>query len=135
MIDYSQYCANSKDDRKLFNEVCGIYAFCYNSEIIYIGQSRHIGKRIYAHMSETKLERTIKLQERYENNGIIGCYKYAIKLYEFIKKNRENIMFCIICKCNEDELNDLEEYYIRKYKPRFNDAGVHSDFHPYNPKK
>ncbi len=86
MIDYSQYCANSKDDRKLFNEVCGIYAFCYNSEIIYIGQSRHIGKRIYAHMSETKLERTIKLQERYENNGIIGCYKYAIKLYKFIKK-------------------------------------------------
>lgn len=135
MINYSQYCANSKDDRKLFNEVCGIYAFCYNSEIIYIGQSRHIGKRIYAHMSETKLERTIKLQERYENNGISGCYKYAIKLYEFIKKNRENIMFCILCKCNEDKLNDVEEYYIRKYKPRFNDAGVHSDFHPYNPKK
>lgn len=58
-------------------------------KIIYIGQSRQIGKRIANHMSKTKLERTIKLQQRTIEEGRPINYQYAIKLYQFIKENRK----------------------------------------------
>lgn len=78
------------------NKICGIYKITSPTGKIYIGQSINIDKRKY-HYSD----------------------KYGVgqpKIYNSILKyGWENHKFEIICECNEDNLNDLEKYYIKKY--------------------
>lgn len=130
---FNFYFADKSEDRKMFYHTPGIYALCFEKEIIYIGQSHEIGKRIASHMSKTKLERTIQLQEKTKNSEHPVNYQYAIALYTFIQNNRENIKFCILKECPKNLLNSQEEKFIAKYQPKFNYAGVQKPFIPYNP--
>lgn len=118
------YFADKSEDRKIFYHTSGIYALCFEKEIIYIGQSHEIGKRIASHMSKTKLERTIQLQERTKTSEHPVNYQYAIALYTFIQKNRDNIKFFVLEECPRDLLNEKEEQFIIQYQPKFNYAGV-----------
>ena len=129
------YSADSKINQKQFYTTSGIYAICYEEKIIYIGQSRQIGKRIASHMSKTKLERTIKLQQRTIEEGRPINYQYAITLYQFIKENRKDIKFCILKECSQQFLNSEEEKFIKLYTPKFNYAGIKIPFISYSPKK
>lgn len=45
-------------------------------------------------------------------------------MYELIRDNKEDITTEILAECNEFDMNDKEEYYIDKYKPKYNYIGV-----------
>ena len=125
--------ANSKDDRKKFNDVIGIYAIVYKNQIIYVCRSRQIGKRIAAHMSQTALERILKRKEKYDNtkgDKYPQCFGFQIEFYKFIQTHRNNIKFCILKECAIEQLNHKEELFINKYHPKFNYAGNVSHFVP-----
>jgi group I intron endonuclease len=78
------------------NKICGIYKITSPSGKIYIGQSTNIIKRKYHY--RTKLG--------------IG----QPKIYNsIVKYGWNNHKFEIICKCDENELNDLEKYYIKLF--------------------
>ena len=81
------------------NMTCGIYLGAPNSadtDKVYIGQSTNIESRIIRHTSSMlRGEHTKKIQEAYS--------KYGPFSWEVIKE------------CDEDELDEYEEYYIKVY--------------------
>ena len=78
-------------------KITGIYIITNPNNKIYIGQSRDINKRWY----------------RYKR---LEC-KSQIKLYNsFLKYGVNNHKFEIICLCKENNLNNLEEFFIHYYK-------------------
>lgn len=77
--------------------LCGIYKITSLKERIYVGQSEDIERR------------------KREYSKLDNC-DGQIKLYRSLKKyGWENHKFEIIHLCKEDELNDLEMYYIKLF--------------------
>ena len=78
------------------NKICGIYKITSPTNKIYIGQSININKRILKYKS-------------------YDC-KQQPKLYYSLKKHGwKNHKFEIIKRCDKNELNDLEIFYIKFY--------------------
>lgn len=121
------YKLNSKEDKKLFNEVSGIYKLIYhtpefsNDQVIYVGQSKKVGKRLSSHSHpETKIKEIInKIQIEW---GKVNRTK-QLALYLFIQNHIDEIYFEVV-ECSIEELDRLEEEIITEYQPRYNYAGV-----------
>lgn len=119
--------ANDKKDRKPFNQMIGIYALVYHGKYIYIGQSSSIGYRIRIHMRTDRIDYTKREILKYQSKGMPYTSK-ALKLYQFIDSNREEIEFTILHQCKPEDLNKYEKYYIELYKPPFNYRGVDIEY-------
>lgn len=112
------------EETKLFNNVSGIYALLHNDEVIYVGQSININKRLNNHRnSESNIQNILKQIKR--ECGKCNRTK-QIALYQYISDYKEEIEFIILKKTpNRDR---WEEHYIRLFKPKFNYAGVDIPF-------
>lgn len=77
--------------------VCGIYMIQNNIDgKIYIGQAEDIGLRWSSHLS---LLQSGKHPSKYLQQAV---NKYGI----------ENFSFTVLCECEKEKLNELEQYYI-----------------------
>lgn len=110
---------------KPYNNISGVYALLYNDEIIYIGQSNNMGRRLKEHRQENALEKT--LEKIKKEQGRINRDK-QVAMYKFINENRNNIYFTILAETAD--LNECEQGYITEYQPRFNYKGVDVPFYP-----
>ena len=106
-------------EMKPFGGVSGIYAIGYQDEIFYIGQSVDIKVRLQKHRREKAFDDTLK--EILITDGRVNKCK-ALAMYNFINEHREDIYFIILEETTE--LNEREQYYIEKYRPRYNYKGI-----------
>ena len=97
----------------------GIYGIINTSNnMLYIGQSIDIRRRIYIHKLHLK-------QNKHHNSYLQNVWN---------KYGEKNLEFRIIEKCNKEELNQKEVYYIKYYKSNMRkygynlDSGGNSDF-------
>ena len=90
------------EDIKLdtFPKEAGVYMFKVNDEIIYIGSSNNLYKRMVKHRS-----------------CIRKCSEHGYKqdLYQFLQSNPFTVEFQII-----DNYRQLEQQLVEKYHPRYN---------------
>jgi len=87
------------------DKICGIYKITSPIDKIYIGKSRNIIRR-------------------FSNYKSLQC-KNQIKLYNsLVKYGYDNHLFEIIYECSENELNELEKYYIIKFNCVNNPMGL-----------
>lgn len=107
-------------------ETSGIYALMAPyGEIIYIGQSANIYKRLRTHNNPHQIQNT--LRKIAEEDGNVHRDK-QLALYMFIDENRGEVGAKVLEFCDLSELNEAEEYYIKEYQPRFNYEGVQIPF-------
>lgn len=109
------YKLNNKEDRKLFNDVSGVYALVYDNQAIYVGQSIKVGKRLSTHSHPEARIRDIRKH--------IISHNKKLDMYLFIQSHMDDIYFVVI-ECPIEELNKLEEEKIMKHQPRYNTLGV-----------
>ena len=113
-----KYKLEPKETKK-FEGKSGIYGIVYDQDIIYVGQSKNIGRRLREHGKENKLNDVISqiIQEQWK------CNRYKqLTLYRFIENNRDDIFFVVLEQT--ENLDEREEYYISTIKPRFNYKGI-----------
>ena len=106
-------------DVEIFEGKSGIYGIVYDQDIIYVGQSKNIARRLKEHRKENKLNDVISqiIREQWK------CNRYKqLALYRFIENNRDDIFFVVLEQT--ENLDDREEYYISTIKPKFNYKGV-----------
>lgn len=114
------YKLNDKEDRSIYDGA-GIYGLLYNKNIIYIGQSTNIHRRLTSHNAPGKVEYIKSLIEKEQGN----CNRQkSLAMYSFIRENRDNIGFVILKKCHVNDLDMYEKKYITMFKPMYNYAGV-----------
>ena len=112
--------------------VSGVYAFIYNNEVIYVGQSKNVGDRIKHHYSTDVCIRKIEKEMLKDTKGIYReAREFRINFYKFLKENINDINF-IVLPVEIGKLNQEEELYINKYKPKYNWAGVKDKYTPVN---
>jgi len=101
---------------KDIKQVCGIYCIKYNNEIVYIGVSKNVRKRVLNHFTTlfTKTHTNKSLEEFFYNNKI------------------ELFSTEIIEECTIKERFIKEKVYIKKLKPRFNIKESDLDTHSLN---
>lgn len=80
-------------------KTCGIYQIISPSKKIYIGQSVNIFKR----------------WQQYKHSIKDKCIKTKLKS-SFIKYGIDKHKFEVLCKCDKNELDRLEKYYINLYQ-------------------
>ena len=78
------------------NKICGIYKITSPSGMIYIGQSRDIERRIIEYRK-------------------IRCKSQQKLCYSIIKYGWDSHTFELIHECQEIELNELEQHYIKQF--------------------
>lgn len=108
---------------KPFNNKSGVYALVYGDQIIYVGQSVDLGKRLKVHRREKQFEHTLN-QVIKEQGKMNRCKQLA--MYDFINKHREDMYFIILKETKE--LNKYEQHYITLYQPKYNYKGVDIPF-------
>ena len=105
---------------KEYKDKQGIYALILDEEVVYVGQSTNLYKRLRKHFnSESALKDVLKMIEK--EKGRCNRTK-QVALYKFINIYKQEMKFIILKET--DELNKYEEQYITMYKPRFNYKGV-----------
>lgn len=127
---FKKTCAHynfTKDEFQKFSKQSGIYALMYHNEIIYIGQSNNIGRRLREHSSETAIQKTIN--EIYKKDGKCNLDKKLAK-YIFIERYREEIEFIVLKET--DDLDIWEKYFISLYQPKYNYIGVDVPYNSYH---
>ena len=102
---------NNTKEYQQYKGQSGIYAFIYNNEVIYVGQSIDIHHRLLTHHA---INSNIKRNKN-------------IRLYVFMKKYIDDIYFLVL-PTEVKKLTKTERAYITKYKPRFNYKGVKVPF-------
>lgn len=107
------------EDINLFKGKSGVYAFIYDNEVIYVGQSKNIKNRIQAHNRETAFDSTLK--KIIQEEGSCNRCK-ALAMYDFFRKHREEINFIVLKET--EELDRYEEHYIKLFLPKYNYKGV-----------
>ena len=113
-----KYKLEPKETKK-FEGKSGIYGIVYDQDIICVGQSKNIGRRLREHGKENKLNDVISqiIQEQWK------CNRYKqLALYRFIENNRDDIFFVVFVLT--ENLDEREESYISTIKPRFNYKGI-----------
>ena len=96
-----------------YDGVSGIYALVHNNQVIYVGQSINVRRRLRKHHS-------VDSQLRQGKHPAF---------YYFIKTHMDEISFLVV-PCEVEQLNTLEEHYIKKHKPRYNRSGVKTKYTP-----
>ena len=105
-----------------YDNVSGIYALIHNNQVIYIGQSINVRRRLLAHHG---IENKIKRYENAKNESDKQKYNF----YIFLQEHIDEIDF-IVLVADRAQLNELEEQYITKYKPQYNWSGVKTKYSP-----
>lgn len=123
-IELEMYDFNKDADINLFKKKSGIYGLIhqgYNKEeVIYVGQSKNIARRLKEHRNaKCQLEKTIDAYIK--EKGQINRSK-QMALYRFLECNKEDVMFVVLKET--EELDKWEEHYITLFQPRYNLAGV-----------
>lgn len=112
------------EETKLFNNVSGIYALLHNDEVIYVGQSIDIQRRLGEHRnSQSNINKIL-----HKINKEAGKFNRTkqLALYLYISEFKEEIEFIVLKETlNRDK---WEEHYITLFKPKFNYAGVDIPF-------
>lgn len=109
-----------------YRGVSGIYAFLYMDNVIYVGQSKDMRKRLLGHHGiNSNINKLNKERAKFPVDSQLN----TLEFYNFLKEHIEEIEF-IALPVKIEQLNEAEEYYINKYKPRFNYAGVVGDYKP-----
>ena len=81
-------------------KIIGIYKIeCFINNKVYIGQSCDVNARLKRHKTDL-------INGKHRNRYL----QFAVNKYGI-----ENFSFDIICECKEEELDELEKYYIRLY--------------------
>lgn len=114
-------------------ETSGIYFITFQDEIIYIGQSNDIKRRIEEHVDIKTLEKAKEELNNQDSKETYASRALAYSRYSFFQENLKDL-FIEYRETPIELLNVEEEYYIGKYKPIFNYAGVHSAYKPYERK-
>lgn len=115
IVELYKLCDKTK--REELEEVCGIYAILYNDEVIYVGQSINIRSRLASHTNKARINEYAKRDQNNKNTQL------KLEFYTLIQEHMNEIQFLYI-PCDKKELDKYEEYYINKYKPKYNYAGV-----------
>jgi excinuclease UvrABC nuclease subunit len=111
-----------REEMKPFDKISGIYAIIYHDEVIYVGQSTRIGKRLQTHSAQNALQNTIHSIETDIDKGFCSNRSKAVAMYAFIAAHRDEMEFAILKETAD--LNKWEEHYITLFKPRYNYKGV-----------
>ena len=116
IVELYKLCDKTK--REELEEVCGIYAILYNNEVIYVGQSINIRSRLASHTSKARIDEYAKRDQHDKNTQL------KLEFYTLIQEHMDEMQFLYI-PCDKKELDKYEEYYINKYKPKYNYLGVY----------
>ena len=119
IVELYRLCDKTK--REELEEVCGIYAILYNNEVIYVGQSINIRSRLDSHTNKAKINEYAKRDQHNKNTQL------KLEFYTLIQEHMDEIQFLYI-PCDKKELDKYEEYYINKYKPKYNYVGVYTRY-------
>ena len=119
IVELYRLCDKTK--REELEEVCGIYAILYNNEVIYVGQSINIRSRLDSHTNKARINEYAKRDQHNKNTQL------KLEFYTLIQEHMDEIQFLYI-PCDKKELNKYEEYYINKYKPKYNYVGVYTRY-------
>lgn len=95
----------------------------YDDNVIYIGQSKNMRNRILTHFSKNTYNHYIEQEQRnpIEANHVIA------ERYRVFQQYKDQInLICIPMPI--EKLNETEEYYINKYQPKYNWAGVRTKY-------
>ncbi len=98
---------NNLIDIKIVPNLCGVYIFKNDKDVLYVGKAKNLKKRIQQYM-----------------NGSMNSYKTPILI-----ERANNIEF-IVCS-NEKESLLLEQELIKKYKPYYNILLLDDKKYPY----
>ena len=112
------YRLNDQQHRRKFSNTSGIYAFIYNNEVIYVGQSVNLNKRISQHRLKSYFK---EIENRYFIKNERNCQK-TYELHKLIQEHINEIYFIILEQFVD--LDKYERYYIEYFKPRFNYIGI-----------
>lgn len=119
IVELYKLCDKTK--REELEEVCGIYAILYNNEVIYVGQSINIRSRLDSHTNKARINEYAKRDQHNKNTQL------KLEFYTLIQEHMDEIQFLYI-PCDKKELDKYEEYYINKYKPKYNYVGVYTRY-------
>ena len=119
IVELYRLCDKTK--REELEEVCGIYAILYNNEVIYVGQSINIRSRLDSHTNKARINEYAKRDQHNKNTQL------KLEFYTLIQEHMDEIQFLYI-PCDKKELDKYEEYYINKYKPKYNYIGVYTRY-------
>lgn len=118
----------TRENTKEYNDKSGIYALLYNDEIIYIGQSKRVGQRLKRHRNAQQQLNDMAYKIKEEQKKDVYIYRdLSIEFYNFILAHQNEIYFLVFL-CPIEDLDKIEEYYITKYKPKYNYAGVEGPY-------
>ena len=123
IVELYRLCDKTK--REELEEVCGIYAILYNKEVIYIGQSINIRSRLDSHKNKARINEYAKRDQHNKNTQL------KLEFYTLIQEHMDEIQFLYV-PCDKKELDKYEEYYINKYKPKYNYVGVYTRYKKHN---
>ena len=119
IVELYRLCDKTK--REELEEVCGIYAILYNNEVIYVGQSINIRSRLDSHTNKARINEYAKRDQHNKNTQL------KLEFYTLIQEHMDEIQFLYV-PCDKKELDKYEEYYINKYKPKYNYVGVYTRY-------
>ena len=107
---------------KEYEGISGIYAFIYHDEVIYVGQTNNLRRRLLQHhaFNSQRARYAGKDDER---------DKLRYEFYSLLEEQNSDVYFLVL-PAKIEELNDLEGYYIEKYKPKYNYAGTIAKYVP-----
>lgn len=111
----------------------GIYFIKDKDEIIYIGQSVNIKSRVQHHLNYKSclkgIDNKLITEKEYLDEHLIARAGrlFSKLLYYHIQDHFEDINVEVEY-CNKEELDEKEEFYIKKFKPIYNWAGIVSNY-------
>ena len=90
----------------------GIYCIKIDDEIVYVGQSMNIYKRVIAHMNH--------IIRNFDKEDKEWKYDRLRDYWKLNKTIKYDILYKINNKISKKELLELEKFYIDLYKPKLN---------------
>lgn len=109
----------------------GVYFIFIETEMIYIGQTNNLYRRLSEHMSMD----TYNIWKARRESSIGTCHydscNNTFNLYQTIRNNIGKVTF-VVEPMKSSALNNFEEKYIKFWKPKYNYAGVKCEYIPYN---
>lgn len=121
---------NSEENQNLYRGMAGIYFLILDGEIVYIGQSQNIGKRLSSHNSRRAFDRI--WTAAWEGPEYAYGKLKALYLYYTISQRRDDFEFAVYADESMSDVgkrDELEEYLISVNQPRFNFSGVNIPYY------
>ena len=87
------------------NRPVGVYLLCAAQEVLYVGQSKNVYRRLGTHFTTRQRERRVRIL------GEVTDITTQVKI---------PFTHAMVRFCTERELDDLERMYIERYRPKYN---------------